>query len=284
MIKSPLFSLVCATLGRTEPLARLFETLAQQTYRNFELILVDQNDDDRLTPLVVEYLPRFTIRHIKTVKGLSRARNTGLDLAEGDIISFPDDDCWFSADLLEKVVLFFAQHQAIDLLTGAGVDEKGEPVGRWDSQPGPLGRRNIWTRGIGFAIFLRGEAAKRVGGFDITLGVGSGTAFPCCEDTEFLIRAVDAGLRSHYDPNLLVYHPNKKYTEAGLARAFNYGAGMGCVLRRQHFDATQLGKYLMRPLAGAALFLLTGRITQSRYQLTTFRGRLWGYVHGSRSP
>jgi len=42
------FSLICATLNREKELETLLESLAAQTYKRFELIIVDQNKDDRL--------------------------------------------------------------------------------------------------------------------------------------------------------------------------------------------------------------------------------------------
>jgi glycosyltransferase involved in cell wall biosynthesis len=279
---TPEFSLICATIGRTSELDRLLESLTGQTYRRFNVIVVDQNEDDRLAPVIERHAERIPIRHVRCGPGVSRARNAGLPLASGNIIGFPDDDCWYAEDLLERVARFFDDHPDIDMLTGAARDAGGEPVGRWDEQAGPLTRTNVWRRGIAFSMFLRASAVRRAGTFDERLGVGSGTPFGSAEETDYLIRALDEGCSSFYDPELVVYHPNKKYTEFGIARAFAYGAGMGYVLRLRRCAPREVGELLARPLLGAGLFFASGHMRRGNYQLSTFRGRLWGYTHALR--
>jgi len=56
-----MFSLILATVGRNEELARFLQHLDQQTYRNFELIIVDQNQDGILDPLIRQYQGRFPL-------------------------------------------------------------------------------------------------------------------------------------------------------------------------------------------------------------------------------
>src|SRR5690242_15769453 len=98
------FSLVLTTVGRTSEVSRLFETLCAQTHTQFETIIVDQNEDGRLDALVAEYRANLRLRHIRAEKrGKSHANNVGLKYATGDVVSFPDDDCWYPADLLEIV-------------------------------------------------------------------------------------------------------------------------------------------------------------------------------------
>ncbi|MDB5410900.1 MAG: glycosyl transferase family 2 [Rhodospirillales bacterium] len=277
------FSLVCATLGRTGELARLFESLAQQTCKSFELILVDQNDDDRLLPLVVAYRSKLKIEHLRmATKGLSRARNSALPLVTGEIVAFPDDDCWYPPNVLERVRQFLEVRPDVGVLTGKSTDARGEPVGRWDSEAGSVTRANVWTRGISFAMFFRVDAIRQIGSFDPEIGVGSGTPFGSGEETDFLIRVMDAGFHPYYDPSFVIHHPSKQYTAGGVARAFSYGAGMGYVLRRRRFSARQTGRLIVRPLVGAALFLVLGRPERSRYQWSTFCGRSWGYLSAGR--
>lgn len=99
------FSLILATIGRTEELKRFLASLDKQTLRRFELIMADQNPDDRIKPLLEPYQDHFPIMHLHrpTERGASKARNVGLQHANGDVLTFPDDDCWYLPQLLEKI-------------------------------------------------------------------------------------------------------------------------------------------------------------------------------------
>ena len=57
------FSLILATVDRTGEVERLLDSLDSQTHREFELIVVDQNKDERLVPLLRAYRERFSILH-----------------------------------------------------------------------------------------------------------------------------------------------------------------------------------------------------------------------------
>ena len=88
-------SLILATKGRVEEMKRFMRSLAQEGNGSFELIVVDQNEDDRVGAILRELNLRFPIIHLRSEVGLSRARNVGATAATGDIIAFPDDDCWY---------------------------------------------------------------------------------------------------------------------------------------------------------------------------------------------
>jgi glycosyltransferase involved in cell wall biosynthesis len=149
------FSLVTGTCGRDSELERLFTSLAAQTYKNFELILVDQNEDDRVRRLVDIWRNRFDVLHLHSPRGLSRARNLGLAHVSGSIVAFPDDDCWYAEDLLEKVVDRFNATPQLGGLTGMSIDEAGRPSqGRWGTEARQIDRVNIWTSATSYTIFL----------------------------------------------------------------------------------------------------------------------------------
>src|SRR3954462_9966814 len=63
-------SLILSTVGRTEPLARFLDGLTQQTYQNFELILVDQNSDSHLKSILNLFHSRMCILHLGSKPGL----------------------------------------------------------------------------------------------------------------------------------------------------------------------------------------------------------------------
>lgn len=282
MMTSLRFSLVMSTIGRKQDLVRFCALLHEQTHRNFELILVDQSGGDELIEIIQQFGDKFTIIHLRSELGLSRGRNVGMKAATGDLIGFPDDDCWYGKDLLERVATAFGSLPAIDVLTGMVRDEAGAPVGRWDLQGGAITRRNVWRRAISVTIFLRRHVIGAVGEFDEMLGIGSGTPFASGEETDFMIRAIDQGFTSVYDPTIVAYHRNKKYLSTGIERSFVYGAGMGFVLAKNRSGFSIVSRLFARPLMGATVCLAAGKADRVRYHLQTAKGRWWGYTEGLR--
>ena len=84
---------------------------------------------------------------------LSRAKNVGLKHVSGDVVEFPDDDCQFPPDLLDRVAQFFNEHPEIDGLTGRSVDKYGKTnMGHFDTKPGTIDNLNVWRRGVAYGI------------------------------------------------------------------------------------------------------------------------------------
>src|SRR5207249_3171407 len=71
----PKFSLIICTVDRTEQLSVLLASLDAQTFKDFELLVVDQNADDRVEPMIAAYEGRMTVRRLWSPRGASRARN-----------------------------------------------------------------------------------------------------------------------------------------------------------------------------------------------------------------
>ena len=141
-------SLIVATKGRVEEIARLVQSLIQQGSANLELIVVDQNEDDRLESILKEPTLPFPIIHLWSEVGLSRARNAGIACATGEIIAFPDDDCWYPAGLLMRVVSELQSQLSVDGLTGRSEDGEGRPSGgSFSRRKGRVDIKNVWTKG-----------------------------------------------------------------------------------------------------------------------------------------
>ena len=87
-------------------LARCVDSIINQTYKNLEIILVDDGSPDGCGAMCDEYAKkdeRIKVIH-KENGGLSSARNAGLDIATGDYIAFVDSDDRLSSDAYEKPV------------------------------------------------------------------------------------------------------------------------------------------------------------------------------------
>lgn len=204
-MRKPEISLVLATVGRTDELNRLFESLAAQTFTDFEVIAVDQNEDDRLLPHLerARYLG-IVVRHLKHYPAnLAAARNAGIEAARGRWIGFPDDDCWYDPRLLERLAARFSCP-----------DRPAAIVVRWVEQDEqPLTAAELtWERSRAFrdvpvssiTLFCDKALCKKIGGFDSRLGVGQW--FGAGEETDFVLRALQTGALVTYEPHAEVHH------------------------------------------------------------------------------
>jgi glycosyltransferase involved in cell wall biosynthesis len=275
------FSLIMGTVDRTSEPERFLASLKAQSYRDFELIVVDQNPDDRLVPLLRSYEDELSITHIRERKrGASRARNIGVEYAGGDILAFPDDDCWYPPDLLGKVVEPFVHHPGLDGLTGRLTDYNGRGVmARFDLSPGRIEVPNVWVRGIEATTFLRRSRFEDLR-FDESLGLGSGTMWGGGEVTDLLLRLLADGKLLYYYPDIVIGHPpfvtlNDAKT---LRKAYLYGCGMGRVLRVHKAPLRLKAKWLIRPLGGTVLSIISLKPARALIYFNSFRGRLRGML------
>jgi glycosyltransferase involved in cell wall biosynthesis len=272
------FSLVVATLGRDAEVAALLDSLLAQGRSDFEVIIVDQNDDDRLGAIEAAYAPRLALRRLRSaVRNANNARNLGLRHARGEIVSFPDDDCLYPPGVLDRVDAAFARDAALAVLTGpAASPDDGLGSGRWRDVSGPIDLSTVWTSVIEFNIFLRRDVALALGGFDERMGPGS--PFGSAEGNDLVCRAMARGGRAHYDHALRIVHPDKRLSDVAVERAERYGRGLGFALRRHGAPLATRMTFLVRPLGGVAASLLRGRMHEAGYYWMTFRGRLAGML------
>lgn len=266
-----LFSLIVCTLGRKDPLRRLFRSLDAQSLPDFEVIVVDQNNPGFLDEVVDVHRSQFRIIHVSARPGLSAARNVGLAHAAGRVIAFPDDDCWYEPDTLSGVLARIRGDNAAAIVCGQTTDSDGRPsVSAFLERPARVSRKNYLRCGNSNCLFFRREIFAEIGGFDVRLGVGAETGFHSGEEADILLRALDAGLSVRYFPDLQVHHDqvDDTITPVQIDRARSYGRGFGALLRKHRFSAAAVAYRLSRPLLGSAFYFLRGRTMLARYKWT----------------
>ncbi len=271
------FSLILATVGRTGEVANFLDHLASQSYRRFELVVVDQNQDDRLTPVLASYSARFSMQHCRSAPGLSLARNVGLKRVNGDVIGFPDDDCWYPPDLLERVARIFAEHPELDGVTGRPIDSS---FSRFHKISGPINRHNVFLRCSSFTIFLRRSVVDSVGEFDEGLGLGSRSGKIAAEESDYLIRALAMGSRLNLDADIRVFHrePAVLYDANFNRKARGYNLALGFVLRKHQYPLWYVAKTWVRAFGGICLALISLNWPKMRYHYSVMTGRVLGYL------
>ena len=113
-------------------LSQCVDSILQQTYTPYEIILVDDGSTDNSGKTADEYAEKYKIIRVihKENAGLGYARNTGIENARGNWIVFLDSDDYFTPHLLEKLVVA-QQKYATDLVVGGydRIDENGNIVG-----------------------------------------------------------------------------------------------------------------------------------------------------------
>ncbi len=277
---TPTFSLLCCTVGRTEWLERLLGSLRAQSSHDFELVIVDQNPPGVLDSVLAPYVDSIDIAHVRSERGLSRARNVGLAHCRGALLALPDDDCWYPPALVARLISLFATAPSIDILTGRTVDAGGrDSLGLFLGADAAITKSNVWMAGNSNSLFLRTAIARRIGGFDETLGVGAATPFKSGEETDFLLRALKSGARAAYRRDILVHHDQAPVGGAGgVARAQDYAQGFGRVLRLHGYGVPYLAARVARSSARALLSATTGDMATARYKALWAFGTIRGFV------
>ena len=96
-------SVIIPTYNREATLKRAVESVLNQTYTDFELIIVDDGSTDNTRQLVENiHDDRITYYYVKINSGAAAARNYGIERAEGEYIAFQDSDDYWHSDKLEK--------------------------------------------------------------------------------------------------------------------------------------------------------------------------------------
>jgi glycosyltransferase involved in cell wall biosynthesis len=275
-------SLIVATRRRVLEVKRLLDSLVAQTCQQFDVILVDQNEDERLLPLLKDYEQRLNLRHIRsTTHGHAAANNVGLRVCEGEIIGFPDDDCWYAPDVLERVLDMFDAHPEWHAISGSEAPTGSALTNhRFDQESGAVTLLNIWRRHISFSVFYRSQNLTGLL-YDESLGIGAETIWGSGEETEFLLQFMKRGGFVQYEPSLMVYHPDwgqGPYTLAAIAKARRYGMGMGRILQTHKFPPSLTLKYFVRPLLGGVYTLALGKPAKAVYHWAICFGRTGGWV------
>lgn len=277
---APCISLIVCTIGRREALERLFGSLILQQYHDFEVVLVDQSPPGTLDDLVNKCAARLHIQHLRSERGLSRARNLGLQHARGYLLGFPDDDCWYRPETLARLAELWRSIPEVGIIVGRTVDSDGkDAAGVFSTVACDVNRHNYLNCGNSAALFVRRDSWRQIGGFDERLGLGANTPFQSGEESDFLLRGINAGIRIRYLPDFQILHDqiDDASLPHAIRRALTYGAGHGALLRKHEFRFSEVIYRFLRPLGGAVFALLQLNWRSARMRWSRFRGLIKGY-------
>lgn len=284
-MSAPALAVVVSTIGRADALRRLVESLDASTVADrLELVVVDQSEDQRCRAVLESGSWRVRWTAATSPRGASRGRNEGLRHVRAPLLAFPDDDAWYPPDTLERVIAAFAADPALAALCGRQVTSGGAAsMLRWKSEPCLVSVYNFLRTSIMSTMFFRravlppGEPGD-TGPFDESMGVGSPGWYGAGEESDLLLRVVEAGHAVPYDPTLLVLQeePREDPDEAFVDKMLRYGCGQGRLWRKRRLPLPLLGWYLARKGVAAAVRTARGQRVLARADLAWVRGNLAG--------
>jgi len=174
MISTPLVSVITPVYNREKYLAKCIESILNQTYENFEFIIIDDNSSDLTVNIIKDYLLRDSrIKFLENNKnlGATLSFNRGLDIAKGKYIARMDsDDISFPDRFKKQVDIFESWHDLEVLGTGAVlIDHKENEIGRKQFPSNFKKISNIIKTGVPVfdpSVMMRSSTLKEINGFD----------------------------------------------------------------------------------------------------------------------
>ena len=279
-MSAPALAVVVSTIGRVEQFRRLMESVSDSSRAaDIEFVVVDQSEDQGCTAVAHERNWAMSVRTATSARGASVGRNAGLALTSAPVVAFPDDDAWYPPDTPGRIIDTFLAQPLIAGLCGRQVTADGRSsMLRWQSTPGPVTARNFSHTSIMSTMFFRRSWLDRVGPFDENMGVGSQSWYGACEESDLLLRVIEAGGSVPYDPTLLVLQdePRDDIDEAFVDKMLRYGCGQGHLWRKRSLPTTQLGYYCGRKLVAASIRAARGQRVLARADLAWLRGNIAG--------
>lgn len=250
------YSIIIPVYNRPAEVRELLDSLALQTYRDFEVLIVEDGSAIRCEEVVKEYEDRLTVRYFfKPNSGRSLTRNYGMERAEGNYLIFFDSDCIIPEDYFQKVTGYLEKtkadcfggpdraHESFSLmqkaisysmtsfLTTGGI--RGSKKGLEKFVP------RTFNMGFSRNVYLR------AGGFKDMFG----------EDIDLSTRIRKAGFTVELFPDAYVYHKRRVSLTSFYRQVYVFGMAR-VDLYQMHPDSLKLVHMLPACFVAGTVFLL----------------------------
>jgi len=230
----PKVSVVIPVKNGATHIKELLDSLMQVDYGKdkLEILVVDGNSTDGTREIVAQYPVKLLTEERP---GLNAARNTGLKHSTGEIIAFTDYDCVVPKDWMNKIVENF-QNTKVGCVGGNVFGYHNNFLSKYaDKSVAPVMRiftkkENLnlvkppWHYPAGCNMAFKREAIEKVGMFNEKIRYGF-------DEDELVERVCEAGYTMVLDPELVIKHKHRPTLASLFKQTFNYGRGMGHVLK-----------------------------------------------------
>jgi glycosyltransferase involved in cell wall biosynthesis len=183
-MKNDFISVVIPTYNRASFLKEAIDSVLSQTFRDFELIVVDDGSTDETPELLLSYGNKIKVIK-KANKGPSAARNRGIKAAKGEWIAFLDSDDVWKPDKLEKQVQFIKDNPDIKICQTEEIwirnGKRVNPRKKHEMHSGWIYEQCLPLCIVSpSSVMIHRDVFEKVGFFDETM--------PACEDYDLWLR------------------------------------------------------------------------------------------------
>jgi len=201
------FSIVLPVYKVEKYIRKCLESIEAQTFKDFEAICIDDCGGDSSVGIIEEFLKkdkRFKLISHEHNKGLSAARNTGIENAKGEYILFIDSDDWVEPELLERVYNAFKQFKTDSIWFNAFVHH--QKIGQTDflvNNLSPSSQIKLTPKNLNkFSTYAWNKAFRRSKLKELNLKFTEGLYF---EDSDFYYK-IFASITEIYFITQPLYH------------------------------------------------------------------------------
>ncbi len=245
---APKVSVVVCSYNGAPTLEGCLRALKKQSYPDFEIVVVDDGSRDNTQEILSQFPEVRNIRQENM--GLSVARNTGIDAAEGDVVAFTDSDCMPDEDWL-----YYLMRVLLEEGTAAvGGPNISPPAHQWvqaavAAAPGSPShilfddRRAEHVPGCNMAFWK--WALRAVGGFDPVYRKAG-------DDVDVCWKLLDRGWEIAFSPSAVVWHHRRFNVKTYFSQQKGYGEAEA-LLRFRHlnrFDDSGIARWKGRIYGG----------------------------------
>lgn len=229
MHKPTFVSIVIVTRNRPDMVKRCLDAISKKNDVDSEIIVVDASTDNRTKEIIVRGFPEVKYFYLENGENQRpKSKNLGINVAEGEIVAFLDDDSIVQDGWLEACVESYTS----DKIGGAGgiiidtnlskeiyrtdqigaITFNGTRIGNFNTDP----KKTIEVEHLrGCNMSFRRDVLERIGGFDLNY-----TGSNVLEETDLSVRVRKSGYRIIFNPKMSVIHTAAP-RESILRTAFN---------------------------------------------------------------
>lgn len=198
---APEVSVVIISYNRKGEIHELLTELNKQSFKDFEIIVVDNDSHDGSQQLIEEEFPEVKLIKLPRNIGVV-ARNRGIEISRGEFIVLIDDDAVLENDWIEKAISHFHEDPSLGVLASKVLNYYSRKIWGWvyGVDVNTFADKQFETvRFVACAAAIRKSALDKAGLFSEEL-------FIYWDEDDLSIRIIDSGYTIWYCPDLVAYH------------------------------------------------------------------------------